>query len=85
MLEKINKLRILGFTGKTTEEAIFYCDKMINEYCVDCPVSQRSQEEKDAAKKCSEFKNILKEIKSEIKISGKNIKNINVEPYYQIV
>lgn len=81
----LEKLKLFGFTGKTTEEALFYCETMINNNWVDCPVSQRTQDEKNMAKVCNGFKKIRKEIKSEIKISGKKIKNISVEPYYQIV
>ena len=47
-----------------------FCENKINDYWVDCPVSQRDDLAKEYAKKCSMFKKILKELKQAIKLEA---------------
>ena len=68
--EKLAELKQLGFDGSTTEEALMFCEIKINDYWVDCPVSQRDDLSKEYAKKCSMFKKILKELKQAIKLEA---------------
>jgi len=68
--EKLEELKKLGFDESTTEEALMFCEIKINEYWVDCPVSQRDDLAKEYAKKCSMFKKILKELKQAIKLEA---------------
>jgi hypothetical protein len=68
--EKLAELKQLGFEGSTTEEALMFCEIKINDYWVDCPVSQRDDLAKEYAKKCSMFKKILKELKQAIKLEA---------------
>ena len=66
--EKLAELKQLGFDGSTTEEALMFCEIKINDYWVDCPVSQRDDLAKEYAKKCNMFKKIRKELKQAIKL-----------------
>lgn len=66
--EKLAELKQLGFEGSTTEEALMFCEIKINDYWVDCPVSQRDDIAKEYAKKCNMFKKIRKELKQAIKL-----------------
>ena len=66
--EKLAELKQLGFEGSTTEEALMFCEIKINDYWVDCPVSQRDDIAKEYAKKCNIFKKIRKELKQAIKL-----------------
>ena len=68
--EKIAELKQLGFDGSTTEEALMFCEIKINDYWVDCPVSQRDDLAKEYAKKCNMFKKILTELKQAIKLEA---------------
>ncbi len=62
--ELMLKLKELGFNGSNIEDALMYCEIKINEYWVDCPISERDGITKEYAKKCNEFKKIKKEIKN---------------------
>ena len=61
--EKLEELKAVGFEGNSLAEAKLFCAEQINEYWVDAPVSERDEEMKAYAKKCNEFKKILKELK----------------------
>lgn len=59
----LDELKQLGFIGSTKEEALLFCEIKINEYWVDCPVSERDELANEYAKKCTQFKKFRKELK----------------------
>jgi hypothetical protein len=68
--EIIKKLGELGFEGLTTDDALLFCEIKINDYWVDCPISERDDLAREYAKKCNLFKNIRKELKLAIKLES---------------
>jgi len=63
MEEIIKELKELGFTGETNAEALEFCEDKINDYWVDCPVSERGVEERAMALSCKLFQVFKKRLK----------------------
>ena len=59
----IDDLSEEGFKGKDLGEALLFAEEKVNDYWVDSPAKSRSAEEKEYAKKCSDFKRMVKDIK----------------------